>query len=108
MLLKRWGANRNSGWTPLINNKEFTASWNKKETAVELTFRRINDPNANGQYNFEVVLSLEEVSKILTLLSEQALKHSPEVIAQKMAGDTRALLRLLIASGGVPFAPPPA
>lgn len=106
MLLKRWGANRNSGWTAVINNKDFTPSWNKKESTVELTFKRVNDPNANGQYNFQVVLSLEEISKILALVSDQALLHSPEVVSQKMTPSTRALLRLLVASGGVPFALP--
>jgi hypothetical protein len=108
MLLKRWGANRNSGWTPVINNKDFTASWNKKDSTVELTFRRVNDPNANGQYNFEMVFSLEEISKILTLLSDQALQHSSEAVSQKLSPSTRALLRLLVASGGVPLGPPQA
>lgn len=108
MLLKRWGANRNSGWTGLINNKDFTASWNKKDSVVELTVKRVNDPNANGQYNYEVVLSLEEISKILALLSDQALQHSSEVTSQKLSSSTRALLRLLAASGGLPLGAPQA
>jgi hypothetical protein len=105
MLLKRWGANRNSGWTAVINNKDFTTSWNKKESTVELTFKRVSDPSASGQYNFQAVLTLDEISKILTLLSDQALRHSPEAVTQKMTPSTRALLRLLVASGGIPFAP---
>jgi len=108
MLLKRWGANRNSGWTGLINNKDFTASWNKKDSVVELTVKRVSDPSANGQYNYQVVLSLEEISKILVLLSDQALQHSPEVTSRKLNSSTRALLRLLAASGGVPLGLPQA
>lgn len=108
MLLKRRGANRNLGWTGLINNKDFTASWNKKDSVVELTVRRVNDPNANGQYNYQAVLSLEEISKILALLSDQALQHSPEAISQQLNSSTRALLRLLAASGGVPLGLPQA
>lgn len=108
MLLKRWGANRNSGWTALINNKDFTASWNKKDSVVELTVKRVNGTNANGQYNYEVVLSLEEISKILALLSDQALQHSSEVASQKLSSATRSLLRLLAASGGLPLGLPKA
>jgi hypothetical protein len=108
MLLKRWGANRNFGWTALINNKNFSASWNKKDSTVDLMFRKVSDPNGNGQYNFEISLSLEEITKILTTVSDQALQHSPEVVCQKMSISTRSLLRLLISAGGLPPGPPKA
>lgn len=102
MLLKRWGANRDCGWTALIN-KEATVSWNKKDSCVKLSARRVNDPNGNGQYNYDVELSLEEIAKILTVVSEQAVDNSSAAVKDKLAHSTKPLFRLLMASSGLPF-----
>jgi hypothetical protein len=101
MIVNRWGANRNSGYISIIENKEFSASWNKSESVAELQVKRVSDRNASGQYNYEFVLSLEELGKLLELLSQQALQNSPDLVAEKLAPHSRALLRLLVASGGI-------
>ncbi|MCO7552349.1 hypothetical protein [Metapseudomonas otitidis] len=103
MLLKRWGANRNSGWTGLINKKEPSVSWSKKDQCIQLIVRKVNDPHGNGQYNYEIDLSPEEISKILDALAKDGLTHSLTYISEKLAPSTRSLLRLLLASGGIPF-----
>ena len=106
MLLKRWGANRNSGWTGLINKKEATVSWNKNEACVQLTVRRVNDPNGNGQYNYEIDLSLEEITKVLSVLADHGLTHSMSAVSEKLSPSTRSLFRLLAASSGLPLGEP--
>jgi hypothetical protein len=108
MLLKRWGANRNSGWTALINKKEPAVSWSKKEQCIQLNIRRVNDPNGNGQYNYEIDLSTEEIAKIIDALAKDGITHSLESVSEKLAPSTRSLLRLLLAAGGLPFPEQPA
>lgn len=103
MLLKRWGANRNSGWIGLINKKDPTVSWNKNEQCIQLTIKRVVDPHGNGQYNYEIDLSPEEIAKIIDALAKDGLTHSLTSLSEKLAPSTRSLLRLLLAAGGFPF-----
>jgi hypothetical protein len=102
MLLKRVGANRNSGWTELIKRSDVSVSWARHQQNIRLSIRCVSDVHLNGQYNYELDLNLEELVKILECLSELDLYEAGDNIAEKLAPATRSLLRLLIAAGGFP------
>ncbi|HRQ38927.1 MAG TPA: hypothetical protein PLD25_13550 [Chloroflexota bacterium] len=99
MIVKRSGAKRNAGSIPIIKNKDFKATWRKSEAVAVLTIKGVSDPNAT--YNYDFMFSLEELGKLLDLISVQALEDSPDLVAEKLAPHSRALLRLLFASGGI-------
>ena len=105
MTLKRCGSNRYSGYTNLIKAKPFSVSWKKQEEVLELTVQRV--PGAqNSEYDFTFTFSLAELGKLLDFVSNDVLRDSSTLAAKRLKPSSRALLRLLIASGGIATAPP--
>lgn len=96
MELRRWGANRNSGYTSVFKKKP-AISWRASTSELELDIRRVSQGD-QGQYNFKVLLTPEDIQELLASLSKEAAL--PEV-AQAMRPVLRELVRLQLAAVGV-------
>lgn len=76
--------------------------WDTDSRTICVDVERVTDSNLKGEYNYEFALSLDEVGTVLRVLSGQALREDPEVVAEKLGPFSRDLLRLLLASGRFP------
>lgn len=95
MELRRWGANRDSGYTSLFK-KTPTVSWRASTNALELDIKRVAH-GSQGQYNYKLVLTPEDIQELLMALGKEAAL--PEV-AQVMRPVLRELMRLQLTAAG--------
>ena len=96
MQLKRWGSNRNSGVT-LVFDKKPAVAWSASKSQLNLSVRRVSQGD-QGQYDFSIGLTLEDVQQILEALSKEC---SLPPLAKGLEPSIRDLVRLQAAAAGM-------
>lgn len=96
MELRRWGANRNTGYTSVFKKKP-NITWRASTNELELEVRRVSQGD-QGQYNFKVLLTAEDIQELLVGLSKEAALGD---MANVMRPVLRELFRLQLAAAGV-------
>ncbi|XLX39076.1 hypothetical protein ACK25U_15055 [Ectopseudomonas mendocina] len=74
-----------------------------KTGSIKLTVSGASGMGAQGKYDYTVTLSAGDLKSIIELLSKQHCAFKESELQQTLIGSSHALLRLLIASSGVPF-----
>ena len=95
MKLTRCGANRYSGDT-IVFDKAPAVSWSATKSGLQFEVKRVSLDN--GQFNFTVTLSVEDILKALGALSKEAKLPA---IADGLAPALRDLHRLQAVAAGV-------
>jgi len=95
MRMKRCGANRYSGHT-IVFDKAPSVSWSAEKSNLQFEVRRVTTDN--GQFNFTVELTVEDLLKAISALSKEAKLPA---IADGLAPALRDLHRLQAAAAGV-------
>lgn len=97
MELRRWGANRDSGYTTIFNKKPIV-SWRASTNELDLYIRRVAQ-GSQGQYNYRLLLTPEDIQELLIALSKEAALPA---VAQAMQPVLRELVRLQHTAAGIP------
>lgn len=101
MKLIRSGSRRNHGWSTLFDANRPPIVWNEKDSKVVLSAWHVRDVTSESTYDYNVELSLADISRIIQVLSEKALAESPNAVAKGITDSPRHLLRLLLTSTGL-------
>lgn len=98
MEVRRAGANRNSGYTVLVN-KAPSVTWRASTGHLQLDVRRVSHGD-QGQYNYTVLLTADDIAELLSGLSKEA---ATPAVADVVRPLMRELGRLQLAAAGVPL-----
>ena len=103
MELSRMGTFHKEVRKKAFSDAEPSLSFDAKTGSIQLSVRGANGMGAQGKYDYTVTLSANDLKSILELMSKQHSAFKESELQQTLIGSSHALLRLLIASSGVPF-----
>lgn len=103
MELSRMGTNRKEVRKKAFSDAVPTLNFDAKSGNIQLSVRDANGMGAQGKYDYTVTLNPNDLKSILELMSKQHCAFKESELQQTLISSSNALLRLLIASSGVPF-----
>lgn len=102
MQLKRKGGLHNHGWTTLVGEQNKTKTeWDKTDKCVKLSIETIRDVNKKQTYSYDIVLSIDDITKIVTVLAEKGIADCQSEVQQKFLPRIDKLIKLLMCSVGI-------
>lgn len=103
MDLKRVGANRNFGYTAAFEDEVPTIEFLGESGGISFSVARADGMGAQGEYDYVVNLSSDDVAEMLIFLAEQQDISKSKSLCNALRRSSNAILRLLILSSGLPF-----
>ena len=99
MTIRRHGARRDQG-VKEVELRDPKVRWDPKQGCVTISARRVKDFTGFATHNYDLAISLEEVSKVLDALGEVAADETNR-LSSSLAPSLRALLRLTLVCAGL-------
>jgi len=103
MELSRMGTFHKEVRKAAFSDREPSLSFDAKTGSLKLSVSGADGMGAKGTYDYTVTLSANDLKSIIELLSKQHSAFKESELQQTLISSSHALLRLLIASSGVPF-----
>jgi formyltetrahydrofolate hydrolase len=103
MELSRMGTFHKEVRKTAFSDREPSILYDAKTGSIKLSVKSADGMGAKGTYDYIVTLSSSDLKSILELLSKQRCAFKESELQQTLISSSHALLRLLIASSGVPF-----
>ncbi len=104
MDMKRKGHNRDSGYSIAFENKSAQFSVEVSSGQVHLDIAGAEGMGAQGEYEYRITLDTSDLCALLEFLAEQRTILEEGVLNTQLRTQSHNLLRLLIASSGLPLA----
>lgn len=103
MELSRMGTFHKEVRKSAFSDRDPSLSFDAKTGSIKLSVGSAGGMGAKGTYDYIVTLSANDLKSIIELLSKQNYAFKEGELQKALIGSSHALLRLLIASSGVPF-----
>jgi len=103
MELSRIGANRKDKNSIAFSGKKPKISINKETDAIIFEVKSADGMGAQGQYDYTLSLSVEDIKCLLDFLAKQRRIFEDGPLQGVLESTSNSLLRLLIASSSLPF-----
>jgi hypothetical protein len=104
MDLKRKGRNRDSGFHTAFENRSARLSFDPTLGFVHFNVVGADGMGAQGEYEYSVSLSSNDLAALIEFLSQQQSLIENGPLNAQLRLQSHSLLRLLIASSGLPYA----
>jgi hypothetical protein len=103
MQMRRSGSEKFHRWTTIIPNRKPVICWDAQTNALVARAWGVQDIYQKSYYDFDIMLTFEDIAAIVDRLSAEAIPGVPRVIHEAFKSHLTALIRLLTcASGSVP------
>lgn len=103
MDLKRKGYNRNSGFSVAFENRPARLSFDTAQDCVNFDVTGASGMGAQGEYEYRVSLAPNDLAALLEFLAQQRSVIEEGPLNAQLRTQSHSILRLLIASSGLPF-----
>jgi hypothetical protein len=102
MKLRRQGSRRNLGWNDMFDsnrpNDKPTLRWDAKENTLTLRLLDVRDPTSTSYHDYEIILHIEDITRILDFLSQEPLRKSGRALSEGLIASSHPLFRLMLSS----------
>jgi len=107
MRFERKASNKKSWWQPQTDETPFCPDWSERLKTVCFKAYRQHARNLEGEFDFRVVMTLEEAAWLISELADSALRNAPDALEAALTGKADDLVRLLACASGLkPVLPP--
>ena len=101
MNLKRKGTNRDSGYRTAFKEKNPSISHEKDSGELSLTVSKARGMGPEGQYDYVVTLSPNDISEILKFIAIKGLSFENGPLRDSIVNSSHVILQLLMGSSGL-------
>jgi len=99
MKVERYGSAAHHGKRSIeINDPE--VGWDNNNKAIVLKKSRVKDFSNGSNHDYEIHITLEEISSFIRVIGEEPTNQSPEEISQALSPNLRQLHRIVNACIG--------
>lgn len=88
-------ANRRSWWQAQTEERHYPCAWEKNSKSVKFEAFWTTARNLEGEYRFQVILSLKEACEVISQLAEDGLRECPSELEAELQAHQASLVRLL-------------